>query len=214
MQYIDRAFDVAVGVDGKAYVTGMTGSTNFPTYLAYQFAYGGQVDAFLTVFQPTGILVSSTYLGGSNSEVGYEVAVDDHRIGPASNPTGVYLAGLTISNDFPVVNPLQASLGGVEDPFVAMFNSSVSSAYYVTYFGGSNGREEYGAWGLGVDLWGNVYIAGGTEASDFPLEKPHQATVHGSYDVFLTKLAPDSTTVDAPIYLRATSPGIRNESKR
>ena len=190
IEYIDRAFDVAVDARGAAYVTGMTGSSNFPTYLAYQFPYGGQVDAFITVFEPNGPLRTSTYLGGSNSEVGYAIAVDEPRIGPGANPYGVYLGGLTLSDDFPVVNPIQATLGQFEDPFVAMFNPAVSSAYYVTYFGGSNGREEYGVWGLGVDLWGNVYIAGGTEASNFPIVKPHQATIHGSYDVFLTKLAP------------------------
>jgi hypothetical protein len=31
-------------------------------------------------------------------------------------------------------------------------------------------------------------VAGGTEATDFPIENPYQPTVHGSYDAFLTRI--------------------------
>ena len=212
-EYVDRAFDVAVDPSGRAYVTGMTGSPNFPVLAPYQFLYGGQVDAFLTVFTPTGALVSSTFLGGSNSEVGYVVALDTPRVGTVS-PLGVYIAGLTISTDFPTVNPIQPSLGGFEDAFLAMFDPAISSARYVTYFGGSDGREEYGAWGLGVDALGNVYMAGGTEASDFPIQDAYQASVHGSYDAVLTKFAPGSATVDRPVFMRDPSLGMRIDPKR
>ena len=39
---------------GNAYVTGMTGSTNFPMINAYQSFYGGQMDAFVTQYSSTG----------------------------------------------------------------------------------------------------------------------------------------------------------------
>jgi hypothetical protein len=35
---------------------------------------------------------------------------------------------------------------------------------------------------------GNVYVTGGTEATDFPIENAYQSKVRGSYDVFLTRI--------------------------
>ena len=59
---------------------------------------------------------------------------------------------------------------------------------YSTYFGGSDGREEYGAQGIGLDLIGNVYVAGNTEATDFPIVNAYQPKNHGSYDAFISKI--------------------------
>ena len=89
------------------------------------------------------------------------------------------------------MDPLQSSLGGFEDPFVARFNLTGSQLLFSTYFGGTNGREEYGSTGIALDGSGNVYITGGTEASDFPTVNPYQAAPHGSYDAFLTRLDAD-----------------------
>ena len=77
LDWIDRAMGIAVDGAGIAYVTGMTGSTNFPVLNAYQPFYGGQIDVFVARFSRKGRLLSSTYLGGSNSDVGYGIAV--HR---------------------------------------------------------------------------------------------------------------------------------------
>ena len=193
--YIDRAFGVAVDDAGAAYVTGMTGSLNFPLMNQIQ-SYGGQIDAFISVFAPGGALRSSTYWGGENSDVGYGIAVDPPRSNPASIPLGIHVTGLTISTGFPRFNPMQNNLGGFEDPFVAKFRPDMLSVLYSTYLGGTNGREEYGALDIGVDALGNVYIAGGTAASDYPVADPYQATPNGSYDVFVTKLGQDEAGVD------------------
>ncbi len=187
VEIVDRGFSVAVDSAGITYVTGMTGSTNFPILNAYQPVYGGQVDVFLTRFGPTGALLSSTYLGGNNSDVGYGVAVNRGARGVAA---GIHLSGLTISEDFPVVNPLQSSLGGFEDPFVARLNLSATQLLFSTYLGGTDGREEYGATGIALDAQGHAYVTGGTEATDFPIQSAYQPTVHGSYDVFLTRIDP------------------------
>src|SRR5205807_2241996 len=58
---------IAVDAAGNAYVTGLTGSTDFPTVNAVQPAFGGgSSDAFVAKLDPTGsALVYSTYLGGN-----------------------------------------------------------------------------------------------------------------------------------------------------
>jgi hypothetical protein len=187
VEYVDRGMGVAVDRFGSAYVTGMTGSSNFPMANAYQSVYGGQIDAFVTRFNRMGTLLSSTYLGGNNSDVGYAVAVDR----PTAPTPGVHVGGLTLSPNFPLVDPLQASLGAFEDAFVVKFNLAANDLLFSTYLGGTTGREEYGATGIALDGQGNAYVAGGTEATDFPIEDAYQPTVHGSYDVFLTRIDPD-----------------------
>ena len=60
---------IALSTDGSgntsAFVAGLTASSNFPTTSgAYQVAYGGSGDAFVTKYGPTGTVVYSSYFGG------------------------------------------------------------------------------------------------------------------------------------------------------
>src|SRR5207244_3697637 len=64
---------IAVDSSGNIYVTGITGSSNFPTKNALQATYGGsQFDAFVAEINPSQVgaasLVYSTYLGGSAND--------------------------------------------------------------------------------------------------------------------------------------------------
>ena len=62
----DRGFSIAVDGSGSAYVTGWTGSINFPVVSAAQPGPGGGGrDAFAAKPNPVGSgLIFSTYLGG------------------------------------------------------------------------------------------------------------------------------------------------------
>src|SRR5205814_2345623 len=103
----DEGFDIAVDTAGNAYVTGQTGSSNFPTANPLQPTFGGGFsDAFIAKLNPAGsILVYSSYLGGNDHDGGLGVAVD-----AAGN---AYVVGETQSTNFPTKNPLQptCSLG-------------------------------------------------------------------------------------------------------
>ena len=76
--YVDYGYGIAVDISGNSYVTGIAISSDFPTTAgAFQTTYGGDFDAFVTEFNPSGSgLVYSTYLGGSNDDRGYGIAVD------------------------------------------------------------------------------------------------------------------------------------------
>lgn len=89
-------FSVAVDGEGRAYMTGTTDSTDFPTTPgAPQPAYGGgSLDGFVTVVNPSGSgLDLSTYLGGSGRDIGENLALDEDN--------SVYITGSTRSSDFP-----------------------------------------------------------------------------------------------------------------
>lgn len=178
------SFDFAYGIDadalGNAYVTGETGSINFPTANPLQPAGGGSRDAFVSKFNNTGsALVYSTYLGGSQSEKGWGIAADDSG--------NAYVTGYTTSTDFPTANPLQPTPGGGGDAFVSKLNSTGSVLVYSTYLGGSSmDGNDWG--GIAADSSGNAYVTGSTISTDFPTANPLQPVIGGSYDIFVSRL--------------------------
>ncbi|MEP6916742.1 MAG: SBBP repeat-containing protein, partial [Acidobacteriota bacterium] len=109
------------------------------------------------------VLVYSSYLGGTDIEVGIDVAVDSSG--------NIFLLGQTLSAAFPTRNPYQAANAGAQDLFVVKLDPSGTRLLYATYLGGSS-YEDAGE--LAVDPSGNVYLSGYTISSDFPL-------VPGSY---------------------------------
>src|SRR5208282_6129933 len=90
----------------------------------------GSVNAFVAKLNSAGSgLVYSTYLGGSSSDDGYAIAVDTSG--------NAYVTGYTESSNFPTANPLQATIGGYQNAFVAKINAPGSALVYSTYLGGS-----------------------------------------------------------------------------
>ena len=125
----DRAYGIALDSVGAAYVTGITGSTNFPTANALQGASAGSSEVFVTKLAADGSALGySTYLGGGSGDVGYGIAVDS--VGAA------YVTGETVSTNFPTVNALQAAFAGSIDSFVAKLAAGGSALVYSTYLGG------------------------------------------------------------------------------
>ena len=113
-------------------------------------------------------LVYSTYLGGSGNDDGFGIAVD------ASGDA--YVTGNTTSTNFPTANPLQATLRGSTNAFVAKLNPAGSALVYSTYLGGSN--DDYGH-DIAVDTSGDAYVTGNTNSTNFPTANPLQATLRG-----------------------------------
>ncbi len=176
----DIVFGVAVDNIGNAYVTGETQSSNFPTLNAYNDTFGGGGDGFVTKVNATGNgLVFSTFLGGSEWESGYDLAIDD---------TGnCYITGWTRSDDFPTLNAYNDTYGEnySEDAFVIKLNATGNSLVFSTFLGGSD--DDYGN-EIAVDYAGNVYITGYTDSANFPTLNAYNSTLSGTRDAFVTQL--------------------------
>ena len=109
--YEDVGNEIAVDGSGNAYVAGYTNSSDFPTVDPIQAAKAGSLDAFVFKLDAIGsTCLSSTYIGGSDDDIGEGIAVD------ASGNT--YVTGLTWSSDFPTVNPYQGARAGQTDVFL------------------------------------------------------------------------------------------------
>jgi len=165
----DDEFGFAIAVDsaGNAYVTGQTFSTDFPNLGSTQH---GDLDAYVTKINPSGsAVVYSTFLGGSGSDTAYGIAVDS---------TGnAFVTGKTNSNDFPLLNPLDSTLGGSLEVFVSRLSSSGSALVYSTYLGGSAYDAGYS---IALDQNDNAYVTGETGSRDFPVANPIQSTKSGN----------------------------------
>jgi beta-propeller repeat-containing protein len=120
----DMGLSIAVDPAGNAYVTGLTGSSDFPTQNPLQSAPGGGFDSFVAKLNATGTaLVYSTYLGGSGDEnTGLYLWAADIAIDNVGN---AFMTGYTSSPDFPTANPLQPTLRGFSNAFVAKIGSDV-----------------------------------------------------------------------------------------
>ncbi|MDQ3928623.1 MAG: SBBP repeat-containing protein, partial [Chloroflexota bacterium] len=194
----DEAYSIAVDVQGNAYVTGVTGSRNFPVVNPFQadcrpaapFCH----DAFVSKLNPAGsALLFSTYLGGRS--------VFEEGQGIAVNAQGnAYVTGFTDSDDFPLHNPIKPSLiAGDTDAFVTEFSQDGSSLVYSTYLGGYNATDK--GYGIALDSSDNIYVTGWTDSGDFPTANPYQATFAGNNDGFVTKLNPTGSAYLYSTYL-------------
>jgi hypothetical protein len=147
------------------------------------------------------ILVYSTYLGGTNHDTAHAIGVDG-----AGN---AYVAGLTMSPDFPTLNPFQNALSAVDilhtDAFVTKINAAGTALLYSTYIGG-NSRDIPGA--IAVTSNGQAVLVGTTASTDFPLLNPLQGYGGGTYltggDAFILKLSATGNALSYSTYIGGT----------
>ena len=199
-----HSLGIAVDTQNRAYVTGHTGSTEFPVVSPYQASKATSdwvPDIFVAKFDTSGsYLLYSTYLGGTKQDEGHSIAVDSNNC--------AYLTGWTESSNpaaFPLVNAYQSSFGGDRDAFVSKLSSSGSRLIFSTYLGG--GAREEGA-DITVDESGNAYLTGwtySTEAPLFPVLHAYQSTSGGILDAFVSKLASSGASLIFSTYLGGSS---------
>ena len=184
---LDLGWRIAVDGEGCAYVVGATQSSDFPTENPYDASLDGYEDAFVAKLSSSGrILEYSTYLGGTENDHGYGIAVDAQG--------SACVAGFTLSTDFPMVNAHDDTHNGSGDAFVAKLSASGNSLLFSTYLGGS-------AWDDGspiaVDGEGNVYVGGRTSSPGFPAVNGYDLDHNGERDSYVAKF---SSNGDSLVY--------------
>jgi len=189
-------FPTAMAMDSAnhVFITGYTYAGDFPTMNPYQANSAGGVDGFVTEVSADGAsLVYSTYLGGSNYDYPYGIALDGSG--------DIYVAGTTNSLDFPVANAFQGTASANQNGyygqygFLTKFTPDGATLTYSTYYAGSQNVVQscYGqpCWpgpyssvsGIAVDAGGNVYVGGVTNTYDFPVtEGAYETTNTTTYD--------------------------------
>ena len=197
----DDTADFFVDQTGSVYLTGRTGSLDFPV-TAGAFATvcngcgqsGG--DAFVSRLSPDGrTLVYSTYLGGSDWDSAAGISVDS--LGRA------VVVGTTASIDFPVTPGAYDLLpNGDWDAFVAQLSNDGSQLALGTYLGGV--WTEYISDGA-LDVTGQIIIIGETVSSNFPTTRDAFDRTYndtgGNSDVVIARLSADGSDLTYGTFL-------------
>jgi len=181
----DWVWSLALDSEGSVYVTGETSSSNFPTTPgAYDETHNGERDVFISALSSDlSELLYSTFLGGSDEDGGWSLALDSEG--------SVYVTGGTESSNFPTTPGAydETHNGEDYDVFVSALSSDLSELLYSTFLGG--GRDDFG-YSLALDSEGSVYVTGGTQSAYFPTTPgAYYETYNGWGDVFVSALSSD-----------------------
>jgi uncharacterized repeat protein (TIGR01451 family) len=180
------AAGVAIDSAGDTYITGMTGAKDFPIANAFQSIQAGQEDAFVTKLSPSGSLIYSTFLGGSNEDESNAIAVDSRGEAFITGSTG---------GGFPTTtNSFNPSFGvGI---FVAALDATGSNLLYSGILGTDQTSIGYG---IAVDAEGSAYVTGTT--SVIRVVHAFQPNPGGNGDAFVTKISPSGESLIYSTYL-------------
>ena len=142
-------------------VTGTTASADYPTTRhAHDRTYNGNGDAFVATFDRFSTLAYSTFLGGTASDAGSEIAVD-------GKGKLAYVTGSTASVDFPTTGDADdTSYNGAGDAFLTSLKLSNEKLELSTFLGGT-GDDAGIAVAVGADRK-RTYVTGSTSSPDFP----------------------------------------------
>jgi hypothetical protein len=178
----DSVCGLVLDSSGNPVVAGYTLSSDFPkTPGAYDQTYNGAEDVFVSRLSASGdALLWSTFLGGSGSDVGSDLALDS-----LENPV---VMGYTLSSDFPKTpGAYDQTYNGSHDVFVSRLSASGSALLWSTFLGG--GGSDVGS-ALALDSSGSPVVMGYTLSSDFPKTPgAYDQTYNGAEDVFVSRLS-------------------------
>ena len=190
---------IAIDSAGNLYLADETYSSNYPTSPgALQTAYsaGGNADTVITKLNSAGGLAYSTYLGRPDgSEHARGVAVDG-----AGN---IYVTGYGAAASFPTTAGAYKACGNGNDFFVTKLNPSLSSIVWSTCVAYASPYR------LVIDAANNVYVAGMTRSTTFPMVNAIQTAFQGFEDAFVVKLNPAGTSILFSTYLGGHESPIR-----
>lgn len=214
----DTGRGVAVDGQGNAIIVGSATSSDFPVRAALVPACPSDpesglcsYDGFAAKLSPSGELIYSTYIAAP-SEPEAMTFITDVAVDAAGN---AYVAGFSNAASLPVKHAVQPTrstglcLGGFNrfcfDAYVVALTPG-GALSFGTYLGGA--LDEY-AQDIALDSAGAIYLAGYSDANDFPTTGGSiQPAKSANYDFFAAKIAPGGGQAPAP----APRPGPRYQT--
>ena len=202
----DTAQSIALDSAGNVYIGGTTTSAATFTEPANTKQAGtGTADFFIAKIKinpsnpAASQLVYLTFIGGSGTQLGGEIAVDSNG--------NVAIAGTTTSADYPVTDSstLTAGLNGkaVNDAAVTELDPTGAILLYSTLFGGNGNEATLSSGGIAMDSTGDIYLAMDTQSTNLTIAPAISATSLGPFssvyggggsDGFLAKFVVAGTT--------------------
>lgn len=208
--YEDQVRDIAVDNTGNIFIVGGTASDNFPTTVgAWDRTHDNTpnpptkpYDAFVQKYSPTGQLLASTFVGGSQYDRAYAVSLSPDGTVVIAGRAGIGLPK-TAGTVQPVYNGGTGTFTyyGPQDGFVCKLSNDLTQLFWCTYIGAANDGNILRD--VTVDPQGVIWVTGGASQ---PL--PAAWTAHGfqpvkaaNNDGIVFAISPDGTQILAGTYL-------------
>jgi hypothetical protein len=192
------AGDIEKDALNNIYLTGRTNSSDFPvTPGSFSNTTGGMFDAFVLKMNPAGQIIFSTFIGGSGNDMGYSLELT----GPGND---IIVTG-DASPTFPsTAGAFQTTYnGGTYDVFVLKLNNAGNNLLFSTFLGGASEDQPFDCI---LDKDQDIYIVGQT-GEFFPTTTGSYQEIFGggSYDVFVSKLSSNGSTLLLSTYIGGSS---------
>jgi len=201
---------LAIGSNGRPYITGRTWGSDLPVVNADDGTLDGVSDAFIIgLASDGGSIVYSTFLGGSDNEFGNDLVIDEEG--------SIIAVGRTDSADFRHFNTSWGTeFNGSSSGYIVKLNTSGPYIEFSTLIGG-NGLDEFDE--IVLDDEDNIYLTGTTLNGDFPTTAgAFQRDNKGRWDIVVMKLTSNvsemlystligGTDVDRPTSIRVNETG-------
>lgn len=183
---LPHARDVVVDETGNAYLIGSA------------YADGVSLDVLVVGLDPSGEEMWSLYVEASSHDYATGLALDSGG--------DLWVTGWTDSPDFPVVDPMDATLTGFRDVFLMKLDADDGTILYSTFIGGD--YSDSGA-GIVIDDTDEIYLTGIAGSTDFPTtEDAYQSEpsfpLYYFHDAFITKLSPSGNEILYSTYFGGT----------
>jgi uncharacterized protein (TIGR03437 family) len=171
---------IQVDSAGSAYITGSARSPASPSLNPFQQVASASEDVYILKLTPSGNSVAFlVVLGGAGDDYSEGIALDS-----ANN---AWVAGVTLSTDFPTKNAAQPVFGGgFDDGFYAKVSADGKSIVFASYAGG---MSDDWARGIAVARDGSAWIGGYTRSFDFPTKNAYQNAIRGIPSAFLMNVS-------------------------
>src|SRR3989338_4564096 len=191
----DSANAIAIDSSGNVYIAGKTTSSDYPaTSGSYDSSFNDSGDSTIgDVFVSRlngdlSSLLSSTFVGGGKEDYASSIAIDSSG--------NILITGSTASSDYPITTG--SSHNGSYDVFVSKLSSDLTSLLSSTFVGGN----DFDVASAIIASSDSIYITGWTYSSNYPTTSGYYDTSHnGSYDVFISKLSSDLTSLLASTFI-------------
>jgi len=187
---LDFANAIALDNSGNVFVAGLA-SSGYPTAGSpFDSGHNGSIDVFVSKLNSDlTLLLASTFLGGSGDDTAFGIALD--------NSGNVFVAGEAESGYPTAGSPFDSGHNGGFDVFVSKLNNDLTSLLASTFIGGSGDET---AFAIALDN-SDVFIAGEAESGYPTAGTPFDSGHNGGFDVFVSKLDSDLTSLLASTFL-------------
>ncbi len=192
----DEGADAIVTDDsGNVFITGFTYSDDFPTAgtLPYDSTHNGSGDIYIAKFNnDLSMLLSATFIGGSNFEESHAIAVD-----AAQN---VFIAGYTGSSEYPSTPDVyDNTFNQNHDAIITKIDNNLSNILASTFIGGASDDDCYG---LVIERAENVFITGISFSADYPVTVNASDDTHnGRRDIFVSRFSFDLSELEESTFI-------------